>query len=164
MQTTQLCFVGKEAATKGVSRGVDPDELKERRRYKKKKRRVDASMEGASGPDVVLNVASKRREVCSMKDQLSEEMLTEEGSRAKDDFFNLLFTSEQAIWKTLLKERISYGLRQSERSRLIEWERHTALLLTCLWSTRRCDESPSALFDTPQTSQEERATCIFTPM
>ena len=39
MQTTQLCFVGKEAATKGVSRGVDPDELKERRRYKKKKRK-----------------------------------------------------------------------------------------------------------------------------
>ena len=105
MQTTQLCFVGKEAATKGVSRGVDPDELKERRRYKKKKRkkkrRVDASMEGASGPDVVLNVASKRREVCSMKDQLSEEMLTEEGSRAKDDFFNLLFTSEQAIYGKL---------------------------------------------------------------
>ena len=108
MQTTQLCFVGKEAATKGVSRGVDPDELKERRRYKKKKRkkkkkkrRVDASMEGASEPDVVLNVASKRREVCSMKDQLSKEMLTEEGSRAKDDFFNLLFTSEQAIYGKL---------------------------------------------------------------
>ena len=111
---------------------------------------VEVSMDGDSGPDAILDVALKRREILNMKDNLNSVTLKEEGHRVKADFYELLFKSEQAIWKTMLKERINGGLRKNEivDHHLQEWEYYSFLM--CLWSLHYYDKSPTMLFDEDQ--------------
>ena len=111
---------------------------------------VNASMQGSSGPDTILDVRLKRREITHMKDELNAIINNEEGCRTKDDFFELMFTSEHAIWKTLLKRRINFGLKLHGKNYLDEWEYYAFLM--CLWSVHYYDKSPTVLFDRDQSS------------
>ena len=83
---------------------------------------VKAFMSEKSGPDAILDIRLKRREVIHMRDELAEAIVNEEGFRTKDDFLDLTFTSEHAIWKTALKQRVARGLKLIGKSSLKEWE------------------------------------------
>ena len=111
---------------------------------------IKASMDGDSGPDTILDVSLKRREILHMKNELNATTLIEEGYRTKDDLLELIFTSEYAIWKTILKQRINFGLRENNENHLDEWEYYA--FLKCLWSVHYYDKSPTALFDDDQRS------------
>lgn len=110
---------------------------------------VEAFMGGNSGPDTILDARLKRRQINHMKDELDAVIVNEEGSRTKDDFLELMFTSEHAMWKTLSKQRINRRLKLIGKNYLDEWEYYA--FLTCLWSVHYYDKS-HLLFDDDQRS------------
>ena len=103
--------------------------------------RIKACMDGRSGPDTVLNINQKVKEILHMKEKLSEATSKEEGHRTQEDLFALIFQSEDAIWKILLKQRMKDGLKDNgiEENNVQDWEYYAFLM--CLWSVHYFDKS-----------------------